>query len=817
MGIVVQPTAYITWIPKGNIILKPTEAYITWLPFGTIHVKPQIIGSFVPDSIQRVKADTLRHVGQSVSITGDTARQICEGAVALADTKRAVGTEVQASGDTNRSVGEHQTAQGDTLRHAYLPNGVFVEPMAYISWLPMGEIVIRPQIVASWMPMGKIHLKPQLIASLVTPWQWHTTVRADTCRKVSQANDVSADISREVKSTNTVTADTWREVYSRFIAVATADLLRRTVLQNEVVADTQWMVGGELVVIHADTQRLTGADYCVAHGDTWRSVTNVAKAAADTLRIRGIGNTVSGDMFRMVGREVPAASDLLRTVAKRERVLADTSIRVPWVLEYVNRRPPVRAKAKRLQAAATTTPITQNFHDHGIRSFSMTLGELTLSDTFQLETVQPMNIDDAVQGQIFDYQFHFLVEETGQRDLLQTVKGMYSKDALLCTAINATVSELNVSCYARQIAAALGLELNIACDDFIPSQNFENCGMTYQDMISALFGWTSKLPQRQINVFIRGNTLNIIQRGLEQSVIDISDWPHSRPTIERKLIRSIWHSNNNDDADNQAHNEEDDAPVPFTGTISHEDISYTYVEGYLVRERNENGETNYSYQDEYDHKGNLTGKYVSRKETWNKDGSVNLVEYVYAAASNNIYLFKEHERSREPRDTPTYMDEWDSERITYHAPIGYGWYATTVYEDGERVGSSLSQGAPGGKASQYTIDQSALSLGSHYFSYYDEDEGDVPFSSLIDTEFPVKGDEYLRVLTQAIEWLNRKTQETVTMEIHANIRDGVPDAAHIVDFTERIQFDGNEYFLCSNSVELTPRSLRQTIRMTRWY
>ena len=466
---------------------------------------------------------------------------------------------------------------------------------------------------------------------------------------------------------------------------------------------------------------------------------------------------------------------------------------------------------------AATTPITQNFYDHGIRSFSMVLGELTLSDTFQLETVQPMNIDDEVQGQIFDYHFHFLVEETSQRDLVQTVKGMYSKDALLYTAINATVSELNVSYYARQIATALGLEVNMVCDDFIPSQNFENAGMTYQDMISALFGWTSKLPQRQINVFIRGNTLNIIQRGLEKSVVDISDWPHSRPTIERKLVRSIWHSNNNEDPDNQAHNEEDDAPIPFTGTISHEDISYTYDNGYLVREKNEDGETTYSYQNEYDHKGNLTGKYVSRKETRNKDGSMSEVEYVYAATANNIYLFKERERSKEPKDTPSYMDEWDSERITYHAPIGYGWYATTVYEDGERVGSSLSQGAPGGKASQYTIDQSALGLGSHYSSYYDGDGAYVPFSSLIDTEFPVVGDEYLWILTQAIEWLNRKVQETVTVEIQANIRDGVPDVEHIVDFTERIRFDGNEYFLMSNSVELTPRSLRQVIKMTRWY
>lgn len=642
------------------------------------------------------------------------------------------------------------------------------------------------------------------------------TVKADAFRKVAQYNEVSADTEREVKSTHTASADTRREVYSKFIAVAVADLLRQVVKPNIITADTQRMLGGEWSVAQADTQRITGANYVVVRGAAWRAVKKTERISCDTLRIPGIGTSVLADTYLVTGNCQPTIADLARNVVKRESVKADTSIRYPWVLEYVNRSQPVRLKAKRLKATAAT-PITQNFRDHGIRSFSMVLGELTLSDTFQLETVQPMNIDDAVQGQIFDYRFHFLVEETSQRDLVQNVKGMYSKDALLYTAINATVSELNVSFYARQIAAALGLELNMVCDDFIPSQNFENAGMTYQDMISALFGWTSKLPQRQINVFIRGNTLNIIQRGLEKSVVDISDWPHSRPTIERKLVRSIWHSNNNEDPDNQAHNEEDDAPVPFTGTISHEDISYTYEDGYLVREKNEDGETSYSYQNEYDHKGNLTGKYVSRKETRNKDGSVNLVEYVYAATANNIYLFKERERSSEPKDTFSYINDWDSERITYHAPIGYGWYATTVYDDGERVGSSLSQGAPGGKASQYTIDQSALGLGSHYSSYYDGDGGYVPFSSLIDTEFPVLGDEYLYTLTQAIEWLNRKTQETVTMEIHANIRDGVPDVSHIVDFTERIRFDGNEYFLMSNSVELTPRTLRQSIKMTRWY
>ena len=845
MGTIVKPSAYISWIPKGKISVKSTEAYISWLPMGTIEVSPQICAAWLPmgtlsvkpmlcasviSGSQKAKADTSRRVIKPTTVAGDTQRKIGISVTDAADTKRIIGNTEEIAADTLRNVKATETAGADTKRRTYLPIGAFITPKAYISWipfgkilvkpttayiswLPMGAIELKPQICAAWLPMGTISLRPQIAASIVPPSEWQVTVTADALRKVTQTNEITADTHREIKSTNLATADTRREVYSKFIAVAVADLLRKTVQPNIVTADTQRTLSGEWAVVRFDTQRITGANYSVARGDTWREVRKTEQIAVDTKRTPGIGNIVLADTYLVTGNGEPVTADLARTVVKYQRIPADTSIRYPWVLEYVNRS--VNLKSKRLNATAANS-ITQNFHDHGIRSFSMTLGELTLSDTFQLETVQPMNIDDVVQGQILDYHFHFLVEETSQRDLVQTVKGMYSKDALLYTAINATVSELNVSFYARQIATALGMELNMVCDDFIPSQNFENAGMTYQDMISALFGWTSKLPQRQINVFIRGNTLNIIQRGLEKSVIDITDWPHSRPTIERKLVRSIWHSNNNEDSDNKAHNEEDDAPIPFTGTISHDDISYTYEDGYLVREKNENGETTYSYQNEYDGKGNLTGKYVSRKETQNKDGSVNLVDYVYAATATDIYLFKERERSRTSKDTPSYIDEWDTERITYHAPIGYGWYATTVYEDGERVGSSLSQGAPGGKASQYTIDRVNLGFGSHYSSYYDG-EGGVAFSSLIDTEFPVKGEEYLWILTQAIEWLNRKTQETVTMEITDNVANGVPEINHILDFTERIQFNGNEYFLVSNSVQITPRSFRQSIKLTRWY
>ena len=522
-------------------------------------------------------------------------------------------------------------------------------------------------------------------------------------------------------------------------------------------------------------------------GDTSRRLNLSCSVHADTLRdIRIVKKiTVTGDTERRIGRCGTVLVDTKRTLVKQSCIVADTKIEIPHTLTYAE------------------------FRERDIRSFSVTLGELTLSDTIQLETVNPLPIGASVEGRVMDYAFRFMVEETSRRGIVQSVKGTYSRDVLLYTPINIYVERAKVSRYAAEIASALGLQLHRLTDDFTPSQNFEGSGMTYHDFISSLFGWTAKLPQRQINVFIRGDTLHIIQRGMEESVIDITNWPHAQPTVERKLLRSVWHSSHNDSTG--AHNEEDTAPVPFTGTISFKEISRTYSNGFLVRETNENGYSTYTYD----------GEYLAEKRTHNVDGSTSRTDYAYASTGRDVYLFKEWERTTEAvndgkKHTEYDWEDWSNEkgteRITYHAPLGYGWYATTVYVDGVLEGSSLSQGKPGGKASQFTVEQSNLSLGAHYAS-----DDTLPYSSLIDTEFPVVGSEYLQTLTSEIEWLNRKTQETITVEIRARIQNGIPDIDHIVDFTERIRFEGHEYFLQSNTVELTPRLLRQTIKMVRWY
>ena len=341
-------------------------------------------------------------------------------------------------------------------------------------------------------------------------------------------------------------------------------------------------------------------------------------------------------------------------------------------------------------------------------------------------------------------------------------------------------------------------------------------GMTYQDFISSLFSWTSRLPQRQINVFIRGKTLHIIQRGHEGQVTDITDWPHTMPTISRKLIRSVWDSATTEGWD-KAKSDKDYEPQPFTGTIGIEGITRHYLNGLLMEEETNGSFTEYSYDDQY----------LTEKRTHNPDGSTVQTTYTYAKTANDIYLFKETEKttdatqkegetSHDRNDWTDWLNENFSTRITYHAPIGYGWYSTTVYEDGEFQGSSISQGKPGGKSSQFIINEWNRSLGSDY-DFNDDEDDKFKGQALFDTEFPVTGDDFLRELTHEIEWLNRKRQEEVSLDIVSPVIKGHATIRHILDFTERIRLDGKEYFLVSNQVKLTTRSLRQSIRLVRWY
>lgn len=591
------------------------------------------------------------------------------------------------------------------------------------------------------------------------------------------------------------------------------------------------------------------------------AIDKTEKAIADTLRIieNVIEEIATADTLRRVVDV--AKADTCRKVFRTEKAVADTVLRYPHVLNFI-----------------AQDSLVDTFKDYDLALFEVTLAERTLSDTFALETARQIDINDAIKGTFLDYPFSFLVEETTRRDLFSSVKGMYDIDKLLYSFIETDLREekadkggyYKASSYISRIAAYLGFSPNIKFEDFTPYNVIGNTNITYSDLISSLFSWASKLPQRQINVFIRGGTLHCIQRGFEDSVFDISDIPHSRPTVNKKLLRSMYNSpfDSDDDLGEEAYDK------PFSGTIYYSDAysynSITYASGLLVREysRTRNAKVEATNISEYSYTtftvDGETQYYLDSKKTESTsieyEGDVDFAasyslfrdatktvetvktNYIYTKTkrqtveddedreglhygfTTEIYLRKEYEVNTKTEytkeaDTFTWKeaDTETNERQTLHSPCGNGWYSTTVYENGEHMGSTISQGAPSNQVSLYTTQKIRQIFGTQSTDPEERyEENRSRLTPIADTSFPVRELDLIQRLTDDLKWLNRKIQVTVSVDLISKIEKGVPALKHVVDFTKRVKLDGYEYFLISNKISFTPRKLIQSLQLVRW-
>lgn len=587
----------------------------------------------------------------------------------------------------------------------------------------------------------------------------------------------------------------------------------------------------------------------------------------------------------------------IRKLHKKEYARADTVVKCPTELNY--------------------TALNNTFTNYEIVEFNVTLQERTLSDRFTvISTRNDWEIGNAFKGTLFNYEFSFLIEDIHQERGISTFNGMYDQDKLLYSHIFPEVvyNPLTGEAYGRgsaidwfnpidatrhtvkyggaryfmlDMAKYFGMETDIRIDDFMHTQDFTNTNITYYDLISTLFGWTSRVPRRQINVFIRGNKLFVIQRGKEDSVFDISDIPHSQPRVERSLIRSMFNNpltkgrnKKESDEDPDPENlepwmEYEEVAVPFTGVIdfsvgnSYHQLSF--ISGFLRNESHKNaiaGSSNesnivYTYETIYPadatelqiFMGRVKGDIYLDTKTENNTAidynaapstktvtKITTVYYYKGTKGDGIFLTREYNNVKTEeyelrKGSEGYyywwlVDKSNSTCETFHVPLGNGWFGTSVYENGAIKGSNISQGAPGNKVTPYTVNEVQKKFNPIIISQipnnpddpedpnYDDEtytEWRNRMSPIANTTFPVKDYGNLKKLTEEIYWMNRKTQERVSITLVTPVVHGVPKLNHVVDFTERVRLDGNEYFLVSNQLTYKPRELLQKLELVRWY
>lgn len=919
-GAVIKPEIFISAVTIGKITVKP-EIFLSAIPIGKISLLPQIFISYIPapihekvsaDSSRNISknelicADLSRNVGQGNNISADIARNVVKAELINADTKRKITVEENISADSFRRVVQSDTVQADSFRRIQqLEKNYFdTERKTFsnenISADSFRRVVQADSISADTYRevkkaervVGDISRKigvSSTRADLQRKINVPAVVNADSCRKITTEEKFSADLHLKVTSEEIIRADIFRKLEdsARFVA----DLRRNVGVREKISADLYLKVSRDDIA-RADTCRAVETVSKIS-ADTRRRVAVREKFSAKTKRAVACHETVPADTFLQVATSEKVVADLLlairevvrantfRQIVRSEKAIARTEIRVPHMLIYdVQNNQLTLNKPKLL--ADNAPALINTFTDYGVTDFSVTLSEKTLSDDFKIDVTHPLEINDTVQGNLFDYYFNFLVEETNQTDMVQSVSGRYSKDDSLYKWFyiadkgwtdeqviqeakdsgrfeKATVGE-KVIFYPtaieimQDIAAYLGMTLDIRIDDFMPNNLDSDSKVTYFDVLNSLFNWTSRLPQRQINVFIRGNTLHVIQRGMESSVFDITDLPHSRPTVNKKFNRVLCFNPNKDN--NYDDDDDDEQEKRYSGTISYWDthfsLSYTYVDGLLIKEQSSSNtadsltwqglpvtdgsatrnlsSTTYNYTTFHGNDSYLLSKTSEDTLIKVEEGTVTKVEtavttnYHYKPLNDDIYLFAEYESTHTKEyeynnGAFTLTSEENHTRETRHVPIGNGWYAQTVFVDGEQQGANLSQGAPSNKISPYTVKQmqsvfKQTAVTPITPTAQNEDD---ELSFIVDDSFPVRGEDMKNTLNQALRWLHRKIIETVSVDLVANVVNGVPSIRHVVDFTERIRFNGNVYFLVSNKISFIPRKFIQKLQLVRWY
>lgn len=579
------------------------------------------------------------------------------------------------------------------------------------------------------------------------------------------------------------------------------------------------------------------------------------------------------DAGRKVASTVEVGGETVRRVLRTLISDCDTCRKVPHKL--------IISPAENL----VVNPAVDN--STGIESFSLELSEQQLWDNLTFATINPVDIMNQIVGQILDYNFDLRVESFSQEGILKRCICCSDIDQLLYTQISyklpkdkyngglyvtdketgktTQVEKPNVSAtiFATRIAEIMGKVPVILFDGFTSTVDTEQGGVTYQDLISEIFGWTSRIPHKLINVFIRNNFLYFIQRGHEQLSFDISSAQISVPVIRKAIVRTQWGVNattqktwepvlgneitSGDDEENDggkillrlsrtvsAGNEVVGMMNKYSNGLEvAQGMAVAAPAGYTVTE------TTYEYDGDGDIRRTVTN--TNTVGAGIVDGEVVNTRVIV----DNDYSYFQGEKYLSAEKTTTYENnERVDSKVTMHLPSGVGQkHVVSVNEDGSvnssattathktdkptpyTMKNNLNYWSEQRKQNSYSVEQDGVTFwgdGAGAYTYVDgkkieivgyiEKSVDVDkadSNSLYDSSFPVS-DADARKATADLKWLNRRIQETVSLNVY--------NFPHVFDFNDKIILFGNAYFLQSNTMTQTPNiSNQQSLQIVRWY
>ena len=620
--------------------------------------------------------------------------------------------------------------------------------------------------------------------------------------KVTINTDADFDTQRNILNDITVISDVERSIY-KAPNVYNFDT-ERIILENshdvDLVFDTARRID-ITVNVDTDIERNITAEINLLC-DTERLIESEITASFDVERVVCIKRYIRFDTKRVIVKNVNRTFDTERNLFRDVDFYCDTLRKIPHVV---------------------------NVDDENsfLQSITININEQQLTDDVSFVCVGDLNIMNGVDLNYLDYVVNGRVEETIKKGVLQTCKCTCDIDEILFKQLAYTIqpteyewtgeylNELNqkraeypefkiepepsaaASTHFNKIASALGKQAVIKFDDWISTLSTDvKSGTNYSSLIQELFGWTSRIPNLMINCYMRDNKIYAVQRGHEDNVINLDGLDLTLHTTRRKLIRMTWGSDawsktevttykgakyfdelqdmtpvNLDEGGNEK--EFNDDGLVHSTTVTHGDETVTTYYDYTVQE---NGKKFLSKETAVTYRNGLEVD----KVTTIHDPVRDTQSHVYSVDDSGVLGGVVTSSNNDDRITP------------YNK--GYSGYSD---------GTFLSDG----KGNLYWI-----SGVKHIKEEYEQGQLNKTLHgvALIDTSFPVEGDSKLEQLTNAIKWLDRKTEESITLDVY--------NYEHVIDFNDRILFNGNTYYLRSNTAVKTEKIVnKQSLEFVRWF
>lgn len=438
-----------------------------------------------------------------------------------------------------------------------------------------------------------------------------------------------------------------------------------------------------------------------------------------------------------------------------------------------------------------------------------------------------VSVGDTLTGTVGDHNFTFQVERVQEQGLRKQIAGAAHAEALLNSLIIYRVKydfELEHLAWRRPkfsdhitaIAQAINKTIVFIGDDFYPKTDmnfllrtglsmsfYEQISGSFSEIMNRLIGWSDTVPSMIYNIYVDNGTIYIVQRGHETNIRTPGAWALT-PTLTHAIRRTQWGNSATQTVIPKqiASSDAAQSNQPFTGNISWGATTLTYQDGYLTTETRGNSTTTYTYTDTND------GKYLIQKETVDTDeNTYSITTYTYQQTGTETYLFEEATSDYDGQDATGVLVR---STLTRCVPIGGGWYGYTYYDttDGteEKTGENVSQGAPGQKASQYMTDTAndALKPANSQRQLV------VPLTGVARARqtYPVADLATLRAIASCLD--SYEGAEEITLQGE------VVGGSHIYNYSDKIVYNGQEYFLVSNSVSRNYNTLRQSITAVRF-